>query len=106
MKMGTVTEEFSGARYEIIKVFKDHEQARNSDHYLIYKLWKRLRPDMKITWEEWKQMPNFATIIRVRRKIQEDGLWLPTNPEVIKQRKIKAEQVRAWATKQDEMNFE
>lgn len=53
------------------------------------------------TWEftlqDLEQMKSFETITRVRREIQNtEGKYLPTNPEIARQRKIREETIREY----------
>ncbi|MEM3447397.1 MAG: hypothetical protein QXV17_07795 [Candidatus Micrarchaeaceae archaeon] len=59
-------------------------EARNSDEFLREKL-EKLYPKIKF---------NPETVGRVRRKFQEEGKYLPTNPEVAKLRRRYSDEMR------------
>jgi hypothetical protein len=84
------------------------ESLRNDDRLLIFEYWRtfdrthiplkalralddfveRITPDRTVT--------SPATIIRVRQKLQSDGYFLPTNPEIIRKRDKQEIKLRIW----------
>lgn len=62
--------------------------ARNSDSYLYY-LYVHEILGVAISYQEWLKISqvSFESVRRVRQKFQEEGLYLPTDPEVARQRK-------------------
>ena len=100
--------------YEMVKqVLAESHYARNSDLALAVIIWKKYYSEHifqyngmnSIQLESLKTLPLFDTISRARRMIQNDeGLYLPTNIEVVKARRINEELWRnAIATKQTEI---
>jgi len=55
-------------------ILDSDEKARNSDKWLIYLYW--VSKGLEMDFEEFEDMPSFESITRVRRKIQEQGLYL------------------------------
>lgn len=81
--------------------------ARNSDKWLVLKVWEIEAADYDIKdgqTVKWHiaaiclpYLTTPETITRLRRHIQNvEGKYLPTDPEVIKQRRIKEEKVREY----------
>jgi len=72
--------------------------TRNSDELLYLMLIKIYYPDVLrklgvAALHEWipeklaEELPKFETISRIRRKLNERGLYLPTDPEVLRRRR-------------------
>jgi hypothetical protein len=89
-------------------LLSQHEKARNSDSWLICKYWATFYPQ-KITrdekgramiyLDEMVDVQSSESIRRTRQKIQnEEKMWMPTDPEVRKQRGISEEVYKEWAT--------
>ena len=72
------------------------EECRNNDRLLIYRI-MRCTTDIRISYDEFKKIPNFETVRRVRQKLQESGKFLPTKESVVKRREIRREEIRVWA---------
>lgn len=77
------------------------EHFRNCDNCLLFHYWQNV--DNIYTHllfrfkDERHKCTSAETITRCRRYIQNTlGLWLPTDPEVIKRRKIKELAIREW----------
>ena len=113
----TVTHEMEKSRDRVMKHLKDTEQTRNSDRFLYFKIieetcdhiYKEGELDalmqraldhpldsevriklMEVLWTSMRSSPKPSTIGRVRRQIQnKEYIYLPTNPEVRKARKIR-----------------
>lgn len=91
------------------EVLSNSEKARNSDTFLILKIGERLGHDVHgikqdgkiiVRWElDLSTMPSFESITRARRKIQAGGQFLPTNPEVCRQRRINEQTMREYYSK-------
>ena len=91
----------------VLNLLCEYEKCRNSDQYLIAKVWQYFHQDKFMCIELDYKSPYVSihdiistfespeTITRVRRDIQNNlGLFQPTLLEVVKQRKIKEEQWR------------
>jgi hypothetical protein len=77
------------------EVLKESEKARNSDKQLIWECFKKIT-HTEIDFELFKLMPSFETITRCRRKLNEEGLYLPDDK--IEQGRYENEQeFRAWS---------
>lgn len=70
------------------KLLKDFPATRNSDKFLEYKYVTEVLK-VKISFMDWNKLSsvNFDSITRARRKFQEEGYYLPTDPEILKQRR-------------------
>lgn len=74
--------------------------ARNSDFYLIILYIRHFVPELAkyigyVPYEIIKKYEGlFETIRRTRQKIQEDGRFLPTDPAVLKRRRLLASKFR------------
>jgi hypothetical protein len=85
-------------------ILKQEPETRNSDDYLVYCVWCKVEDATKadgihLNLTKLKALPSYDTISRIRRKFQEESMYLPTNPAVIRKRRIKEEQMREWARK-------
>lgn len=75
----------------VVKLLKKDKKFRNDDVDLVFAYWKLVdhvkfsKPDYPIT--------SPATIIRHRAKLQSEGHFLPTNPEVIIKRRKQRYQI-------------
>ena len=80
-------------------ILANHPEARNDDFYL-YLLYVRLfEPKLSgyikfIPFNLVKSATRFETIRRCRQKLQEQGLYLPTDPKVLRKRRKLAEAYR------------
>ena len=79
-------------------ILLEHPEARNSDMELfvcyLIKFHRNRLSDTNVGWalplENFKHLPPFENLRRCRQIIQNDnGEFLPTDPQVIKDRKIK-----------------
>lgn len=90
----------------VFNVLSESEKSRNSDTFLILKIAERFGHNIKairrgdkriVQWElDLDLMPPFESITRARRKIQSGGQYLPTNPEVCRQRRINETKMREY----------
>ena len=92
-------EELRTVKARVEYILKNYPATRNSDLYLwliyVRLFCPRFRKYIKfIPWDDFKDAPSFATISRVRRKLQEEGKYLPTNPKVARRRRRLAEAYR------------
>lgn len=83
-----------------------HEHLRNCDNCLILKIWKDVDNWNGLPYEqEVHRLTSSDSITRVRRKLQEMGLWIPTDEDVIKARRIKESAIRDWAINDHKMTY-
>ncbi len=82
------------------RILREFPETRNSDIALTIELWKEFHPDLI---EDWKidinllfTLPRADNISRCRRLLNEKGLFLPTDPDVLKARRIKRKGISAW----------
>jgi len=96
--------------YNIVeRMLEESENSRNSDTHLIFRVlrymgfnveWTNKEIIFKVEHQALYNLPSFATIVRCRRKIQNDeGRLLPTRIDVITARRIQEEKVRSWFSK-------
>ena len=98
--------EFDKVKDIVIKFLRDLPETRNSDKLLYYEIMKEifLTTDLKdnipkalfldTLWELLTISPDKSTIVRVRRQIQNvDWIFQPTDPAVLKKRKIRSSDI-------------
>jgi len=72
----------------------EDERCRNSDHWLILEVLRKMGFKIYINYDELSRMPSFETITRCRRFLQNaQGKYSP-RPEVDRFREIKREENR------------
>lgn len=74
----------------VINQLEDHEQARNSDKALLAYVLKAKGINLSQAQIDVILAVNFESIRRTRQKLNEKGLYLPTDPKVLAQRNRKA----------------
>ena len=102
--------EFDKVKDIVIKFLRDLPETRNSDKLLYYEIMKEifLTTDLKdnipkalfldTLWELLTISPDKSTIVRVRMQIQNvDWIFQPTDPAVLKKRKIRSSDISDWA---------
>lgn len=83
-------------RKKVEYILQREELSRNDDDFLIVRLWEILyEQDMTELglnaadiYYLFKRVPKADDITRWRQKIQAEGLYLPTDPEIVGQRKL------------------
>ena len=93
--MGSKTEKFNTTKEYVKKVLQEDERARNDDKWLILKTLRKMGYDVYIDFEDMNEMPSFGTIKRVRRKLQEQGMYEPEQ-EILEKRSMNEEEVREY----------
>lgn len=88
---------FEKAEEVVREAMKEKERCRNDDDFLIWYI-KRHKQEANLNkFAEYRQTYNAETIRRSRAHIQNDeGELLPTDPEVMKKRKMKEKVVRQY----------
>jgi len=104
-------EEILFQRELVESIMTQEVNTRNSDKDLVFSVLRELgiAKDTKhgyyILKKDIDKMPAFESITRIRRKIQNDeGRLLPTNPEVLKERRLleaEMQDIHAWYPKPD-----
>lgn len=90
-----VEHEFSTIKDLVESILKHREDARNSDTELKFTIWKEVQNLDLNKKEDFKQRINDRTITRVRADLQNSQRkYLPTDPEVLKERFDRAEDIR------------
>jgi hypothetical protein len=79
----------------VAQLLKENENFRNDDRPLIFEYWRR--------FDHAKHLPplaypltNPATIIRIRQKLQSEGYFLPTDPDVTYRRHKQKVKIKVW----------
>jgi len=79
----------------VVSIMEADKESRNDDRRLTFKVLQRLKgesdkePVLTLKLRELRKLPAFATITRVRAVIQNNlHKYLPTSPEVRRQRRI------------------
>ena len=89
-KMETVKERVAG-------LLRDDENLRNDDLALTFAYWRKhdsYNPDLPCTL-----LTSPETIHRARQKLNEEGLYIATDPKVRKRRRRREDKIREWASK-------
>jgi len=79
---------FNRIKTQVVRVLRENEKARNSDLWLIYLLIRKYYSKIFIPFEDFKKLPSFETITRIRRELQNSNppIFPPTDPDVVKKR--------------------
>jgi len=93
---------------QVEDILKTIPETRNSDIKLTLNIWVKFFPEkVKIVDEEryvkmkdLYDLPREDNVKRIRAKFNEKRLYLPTNPEVLRRRRLKEQEWR-----QDMLNF-
>ncbi len=93
---------------QVEDILKIYPETRNSDIKLTLNIWVKYFPkqikfvegERYIKLKDLYSLPREDNVKRIRAKFNERGDYLPTNPEVLKQRGLKEKE---W--KQDMLNF-
>ena len=92
--------ELTKVKYMVESVLAEDIQARNNDLWLILQIWqKKQQVKCFIPYTELKKMITPESITRCRRKLNEDHRYLPTDPKVIRRRRLREREIRRWAIK-------
>jgi len=73
-------------------ILANYPLTRNNDLYLWIIYLRTFSPEASryiryLPYDVFEKFPSFETITRIRRKLQEEGKYLPTDPEVAKRRR-------------------
>ena len=93
----TVVDEFRNIKRWVEYWLENDPACRDDDKLLIYRI-MCCTTDVKVSWEDFRKIPSFESIRRVRQKLQEQGLFPSTDLKVVLMRQLREEEVRAWAT--------
>lgn len=95
--MSRTKQELQNTKVLVRNVLESEKRARNSDKYLIWHIWRNIQHKDLNRFEKFKEVHHPRSIIRVRQEIQnQDGMYLPTDPDVIKKRRIKEKEIRDY----------
>lgn len=94
--MPDLREQLVTVRENVDKILEEFEEARNDDRYLLILYWKKIDrlPLPWIPWDVIQGLTSPETIRRMRQKIQEDGRFRPTDPEVDAKRRDRSREMR------------
>jgi len=100
--MSEVKKELKKVKEYVLELLEKDERCRNSDKWLTYKVMRKFT-NIYIPFEDFEKMPSFESIRRTRAMIQnKEGLFLPTDKDVIKKRKINQEEWREFFSPKNE----
>lgn len=88
-------------KQNILKLLREDERCRNSDKWLIYRYLKDVQGiPIYMPFQDFERMVSFESVTRARRHVQNnDGMFLPSDPEVRRRRDISEESWIRWARK-------
>ncbi|WP_457635822.1 hypothetical protein [Persephonella sp.] len=88
---------------KVEKILKEFPETRNSDISLTIQIWRTFYPEFLETDKLGRELvcldalfelPREDIVKRYRAKFNEEGLYLPTDEEVLRQRHLKEKQFR------------
>ena len=89
------------------RLMREDERCRNNDNWLVLRYWLKcnlglqvrqfVHSNQSICLFDYKALTGAESITRARRKIQADGGFPPTDPEVAARRLVKQREFREWA---------
>ena len=87
---------FNKHRHYCKEAMTANEDARNSDWHLLFTALAQKGIELSDSqiWHIMHSGINMHTLIRERQRIQSSGELLPTNPEVLKKRRLLQEEYR------------
>ena len=89
-------EELKKVKEYVLELLETDEKCRNSDKVLTYKVMRKFT-NIYIPFEDFEKIPSFESIRRTRAYIQnKEKKFLPTDPNVIKKRRIRQEEWREF----------
>jgi hypothetical protein len=93
----SIKDEFTSAEELVETCLKEDWRSRNDDQWLQIKAWEKQGLIVVVDFKRLKEIFSNETIRRCRQKIQNtEGRWLPTDPKVIIQRRIKQDELRRY----------
>ena len=87
-----ILETLRTAKERVEYILEHYPETRNNDLYLWIIYVRLFCPELSkyikfIPFDIFKKAPSYETIVRVRRKLNENGKYLPTDPKVAKRRR-------------------
>lgn len=87
-------QEFKTVKELVLKLLAEDERCRNDDKWLTYRVMRHFT-NIYINFDDFKKIPAFETIKRIRAHIQnKQRLYLPTDPSILKKRRIREYEVK------------
>jgi hypothetical protein len=85
-------EKLRTVRERVEYILKTYPDARNDDFYLYLLYVRHFEPKLSgyikfIPFSLIKSATRFESVRRIRQKIQEEGRYLPTDPEILEKRR-------------------
>jgi len=91
-------QKYKTMKSQVEYVLKNYPSTRESDELLWWMVFKTFYGDLAkelgkymsrgyVPKELLDKIPKFETVTRIRRKLNEQGLYLPRNPEVLERRR-------------------
>jgi len=76
-------------------LLKEDSRTRESDLYLVMRYWQMYdNIPIHLSDEQMEMMTTAETITRARRKIQQQGLYKSSDPDVLRRRSMKNKAIR------------
>lgn len=95
-----VEKEYEIAKEMVLVALEQNENTRNNDNTLLFFVWEMQLKKKSFNILDAKQLVCAETIIRQRRKIQnEENKFLPTDPRTLFNRGIKEAAIRIYYSK-------
>lgn len=93
-------EDLKTMKKQVESILERHPDSRNCDFYLILLWLKENIPEFNSIWLDYKLIRSLGgkleTITRARRKLNAEGKYKPTDPEVIRKRQIRERKIRQF----------
>lgn len=91
-----ISDEIREIRQLVMTILSNDAETRNSDKKLRFKIWREIQKLDLNDWNQFNQAIDSESIRRTRASIQSAGHFLPTNPDVLIQRGIEEQKIRAY----------
>lgn len=99
--MSDVERELNSVKEEVQRLLEKYPRTRDNDFYLQWlylKGYLRRKYDIQLPMIPFEAIDEISgkleTVSRVRRQLQSSGQFLPTDPEVLRKRRLKEEEYR------------
>ena len=89
-------DELATVKKHVEDLLEHYEETRNDDRYLLILYWKQVDklPLPFVPWDVIQGLTSPETIRRMRQKIQAEGRFKPTDPEVEAKRQDRSREMR------------
>jgi len=102
VEVETTRKEIETAKENVLHILKEHPATRNDDKILVLQYWREIDQIKDnsgevisfLPYSEIMRATTIETIIRVRRLIQAESQYLPTDPKIREKRMKRSKQIR------------